>query len=323
MTLDSNITVFSGDIDSNATGRFFSEKFFLLKRADSRDFINDLLQLCVSEKVDIILPLVTKELFKLSKNKKKFQDKKIKVIVSDFNALSIANNKGLLYEHLSKNGISLPSYKIVKTKEELTSFSKDLGYPKKKIVVKPCISNGSRGVRILDASYDNYYSLFNNKPSSLITNLEDYLKILGNKKFPDLILSEYLPGEELTIDTLVNDGNIYRLLIRTRNQIRSGISISGKFVKDSNVEKYVRDIIKNIKGLNGPIGFQLKKSKSKGYLLLESNPRLQGTSIASHGLGLNFPLEAVELSRGQKPIKIITKQNIAFSRYYEEIFYEY
>ena len=62
---------------------------------------------------------------------------------------------------------------------------------------------------------------------------------MGDKKFPDLILSEYLPGEELTIDTLVNDGNIHRLLIRTRNQIRSGISISGKFIEDSNIEKYI------------------------------------------------------------------------------------
>ena len=162
----------------------FFQISFSFKKADSRDFINNLLQICVSENIDILLPLVTKELFKLSKNKKKFQDKKIKVIVSDFNALSIANNKGLLYEHLAKNGISLPSYKIIKSKEELILFSKDLGYPKKDCSKTLSIKYGSRGIfAFLDASYDNYYSLFNNKPSSLITNLEDYLKILGDKNF--------------------------------------------------------------------------------------------------------------------------------------------
>ena len=43
-----------------------------------------------------------------------------------------------------------------------------------------------------------------------------------------------------------------------------------------------------------PIGFQFKRSYQNKYLLLESNPRLQGSTVTAQGLGLNIPLIVIK-----------------------------
>ena len=104
--------------------------------------------------------------------------------------------------------------------------------------------------------------------------------------------------------------------------MRSGISVKGRFIKDLEVEKYIRKIIGSFKGLEGPIGFQLKKSQDNEFLLLECNPRIQGTSVSAMGLGLNIPLIILDYITFRIP-KINNKTDgVSFSRYYDEIYYE-
>ena len=59
----------------------------------------------------------------------------------------------------------------------------------------------SRGVRILDENADRYDLLFNQKPSSIFSTMSEIMESIGPKKIPNLLVSEYLPGPELTIDT--------------------------------------------------------------------------------------------------------------------------
>ena len=47
--------------------------------------------------------------------------------------------------------------------------------------MKPRISNGSRGVRIICVDYDEYEFLFNKKSSSLFMKLENILAIINNR----------------------------------------------------------------------------------------------------------------------------------------------
>ena len=59
------------------------------------------------------------------------------------------NNKCLLYKHLIEHKIEVPKFFIVKNKTELKKAADLLNYGQVPIVIKPCVSNGSRGVRIL------------------------------------------------------------------------------------------------------------------------------------------------------------------------------
>ena len=64
--------------------------FYKLPKASDSSFIEFLLDLCVELGINVIFPLVTRELFELSKHKQKFLEKGIKVIVSDKDALFLA-----------------------------------------------------------------------------------------------------------------------------------------------------------------------------------------------------------------------------------------
>lgn len=321
---NTKINLHIADANPNASGRYISTdcSFYQLPMAGSKNFIATLLNLCINKKISVILPLVTKELFKLSVHKKKFLEKGIKLIVSDEDALFLANNKCLLYQHLKKKKIDVPKFFIVNNKNQLKEAAIKLDYGKVPVVIKPCIGNGSRGVRILDENADRFDLLFNHKPTSIFSTLSEVINSIGKKKMPQILVSEYLPGTELTIDTIVEEGILLDCLIRTRTTINSGISTSGKFINDKKVTNYINKIVSSIPGLKGPVGFQIKKSVLGKYLLLESNPRIQGTSVAALGLGINLPVRIVDQALGLNLKKVKKISGISFARYYQEAFYD-
>ena len=321
---NNKINLHIADANPNASGRYMSTdcSFHQLPMANSKKFIATLLDLCIKKKIYVLLPLVTKELFKLSTHKKRFLEKGIKVIVSDEDALFLMNNKCLLYQHLKNNKIDVPKFFIANDKDQLKEAVIKLNYRKVPVVIKPCIGNGSRGVRILDGNADRFDLLFNKKPTSIFSTLNEVITSIGKKKIPKILVSEYLPGTELTIDTIVENGVLLDCLIRTRTTINSGISTSGNFINDKKVINYINKIVSSIPGLKGPIGFQIKKSAEGKYLLLESNPRIQGTSSAALGLGINLPVRAVDQALGINLKKVKKISGISFIRYYQEAFYD-
>ena len=176
---DKNIRLFVGDANPMANGRFLNKSRFLnLKKATDLDFIPHILEMSIQHKIQVILPLVTLELFKFAENKALFEENGIKLIVSDKKDLDIANNKSRLYEHLTAHNILTPQYKVVQS-GDLNGFLKafaDLGFPKNPLCVKPSVSNGSRGVRIVDDSVDKYDLLFNQKPNSLYIYFDYFIE---------------------------------------------------------------------------------------------------------------------------------------------------
>ena len=124
----SNSTLIVADADEKASGRYLNNFFLKIPKANSKNFVEVVLDICIKNNIQIIFPLVTNELFVFSKNKNIFLKNNIKVIVSDYESLVIANNKSLLYKHLEKYGINTPMYRVVtnyknffKAKEEIIS----------------------------------------------------------------------------------------------------------------------------------------------------------------------------------------------------------
>lgn len=319
---DNRVRLYTADANPQASGRFFADGFEQIPRAEEIEFIPNLIEICSRLKINVLFPLVTKELLKLSQNKGKFKNIGTEVLVSNFESLSITNNKCRLYSHLRKNNISVPKFKMSQSFEDFNQAVSSLGYPEFPVVMKPCVGNGSRGIRIMDTKHDRFDMLFKHKPDSLFTTLEEVNKIIFQRQMPCVLLSEYLPGDEVTIDTIIGNGTVQDLLIRTRETTNNGISTSGRFIESKEISNYVNTIVNSLPGLFGPVGFQLRKNIDGDYRILESNPRIQGTSIAAMGLGVNLPLRAVYAGVGEQYPVSSRKSGIGFVRYYKEIFYE-
>lgn len=311
------------DVNPLASGILLNpEKSFVIPSASDPSFIPSILEICLVQKISLILPLVTMELFEFSRNRHLFEKSGIKVLVSDYETLKVLNNKAALLKHLQNVGIAHPRFSIVSSVDALVEKVFEMGYPENPVVIKPSVGNGSRGIRILDPSKDGYELLFNHKPNSLYSTLDAIRAAINEKPIPEMVVSEYLPGDELTIDAVVNNGVILELMIRTRDSIRSGISTSGRFIENQEVASYVSAIINSldIRTLAGNIGFQVKQSIEGDFLILESNPRIQGTSVAALGCGVNLPSIAVNAAFGSY-LEYKKADTAYFSRYYTEVFF--
>jgi carbamoyl-phosphate synthase large subunit len=210
----------------------------------------------------------------------------------------------------------------VDTVEQFRAAVEELGYPQKPVCFKPSISNGSRGFRIINENINEAELLFKYKPNNTFISLKSAVRILSSAPFPELLVTEYLPGEEYSVDCLANEGESILIIPRLRKKMQEGISIAGEFIKNEKIIRYCRDIIRELK-LNGNIGVQVKGSSANEYLILEINPRVQGTISSALGAGVNLPLLAVKqalgenLATGEMEIRWGTK----FSRYWQEVFY--
>lgn len=316
------INLLVADADPEATGRFIHPAFVSIPRARDEQFTEEVLRICQQHDIQVILPLVTRELFPLSKAKEAFAAHGIRVLVSPAEAIERANNKAACYQYLQQAGVAVPRFRVAHTREDFIHAAYDLGHPQQDFCFKPSISNGSRGFRIVSDSIDESSQLFDQKPYNTYLAYPIALSILSAKPFPELLVTEYLPGEEYSVDCLAREGRARLVVPRLRSKMINGISVKGTFVKEEAIIEYCRRIIEVI-GLHGNIGIQVKKRASGEPLLLEINPRVQGTTVAALGAGVNLPLLAVrqELGMQIEQNELDVAWGTRFSRYWTEVFY--
>ena len=319
---DPSVKLTVADADESATGRWLHDDFVRLPGADDVNFISEVLNICKNRGIQIVLPLVTKELFPFSLNKNLFENAGVRLLVSPETAIGIANNKSACHHFLKSKGITVPLFHIVHTAEEFIHAAYELGHPQKSFCFKPSISNGSRGFRIVSDSINETEMLFQYKPYNTYITYAHALKILSSQAFPELLVTEYLPGTEYSVDCLANHGKAVAVVPRLRKKMVNGISVQGEFIKDEPIINYCSRIIEAI-GLHGNIGIQVKQSENGEPLLLEINPRVQGTIVAGLGAGINLPLLAVkqELGLAINPSELNIQWGRKFSRFWTEVFY--
>lgn len=315
-----HITLFSCDAQEDTAGKLLANGYFTVPLGTSSDFTDVLLHKCLEHKIQTILPITTRELEPLSHAKARFEKEGIHVVVSDSNDLTIANDKGKLYEHLTEHNIAVPAFGIATNHKEYTEIKNRIKKEHSKFIIKPCRANGSRGFRIVDNSVNKHDLLFNYKPNSTYIAEKELDNILKNI-FPPLLVSEYLPGHEYTVDCLVNNGMPLLVIPRRRDKMSAGISVAGEVVYNQEIIDYCASILSTLK-LHGPIGIQVKYSQDNKPLIVEINPRIQGTTVALMGAGVNIPLLSLTGGLTTKKINDIPiKWGTRFIRHHQELYF--
>lgn len=321
---DANIELTVADANPHAVGRYLNAQFEQIPMAQDETFVAAVLAICEKKNIQVIMPLVTRELFVFAKHHEEFKQKGIRVLISNATALNIANDKSKLLQFLKTQAILTPNFYVVNSLNEFLQAVEKLGYPHQAVCFKPSVSNGSRGFRIIDANQNDFELLFQHKPNSTYISLEKIKEIYAQyeKQFPELLVSEYLPGEEYSIDCLANEGNCIIAIPRLRAKMKEGISVEGQFVEQQEIINYCKQIIAAL-NLHCNIGIQVKKAADGQFKILEINPRVQGTIVAARGAGVNLPLLAVKQAM-QMPIlpeELAVKWGTHFIRYYQEVYY--
>ncbi|MBX7256419.1 MAG: ATP-grasp domain-containing protein [Candidatus Hydrogenedentes bacterium] len=118
-----------------------------------------------------------------------------------------------------------------------------------------------------------------------------------------LLLSEYLPGDEFTVDCISDrQGVLLFANQRARSRIGQGISLGTCSVHDPRVAMHVEAIAATLR-IEGPWFAQFKCNEAGEPVLMEINPRLGGSSAQTRLSGVNIPLISVFLFAGY-PVRI-------------------
>ncbi|MDD1699696.1 MAG: ATP-grasp domain-containing protein [Methanoregula sp.] len=280
------------DIKKEVVGTYLCDSFYQISKPSEKEYLEQLLSICEHESVDVILPQNTVELPVLAENKTVFSTIGVYVAISDCSAISLANDKFKIMKLAKQIGIPAPDYFLVDNFDTLKKAALTLGWPDRPVVIKPPISNGMRGVRIIDESIDRKTMFYSEKPTSLFANMMNIHDILGFD-FPPLLVMEYLPGAEYTVDVLKNRG--YTVIPRKRDIVQSGITFQGTVVYHEELVNYAKKLSDAL-GLQYAFGFQFKMDACGNPKLLESNPRIQGTMVLSTFAGANIIYAAVKLA---------------------------
>jgi carbamoyl-phosphate synthase large subunit len=155
--------------------------------------------------------------------------------------------------------------------------------------VKSLDKSGGNGVRLVKESLD--YSNFESKPDGWIS-FSDLFSMLGDKSY-ELLITEYFPGKEYSVDVLADKGRMVVCVPRTRDVIRSGITFEGETVKHEAIIETCKFLTWEL-NLDGAVGFQFKENSEGNPMLLECNPRVQGTMVHSTLANANVIRGAVE-----------------------------
>lgn len=180
------------------------------------------------------------------------------VIVTEPKTVNICRSKRATYDYFLNEDFIPRTFSAV---EDVRSFP---------VFVKPAVGQGAKGTYKIEDRDKLNGEIFNDKT---------------------LVVCEYLPGTEYTADCFTDkNGTLLTVKLRTRERIRSGISVRSSVIETDSEVARIAERINSKLHFKGAWFFQLKKDDADKYKLMEISPRIPGTMGLSRNLGINFTL---------------------------------
>ena len=261
----------------------------LIPAGAAPDFTDVLLARCLALGVDVVLPTVDAELLPLARARAMFSTAGIDLLLAPTAALEVILDKLSLAQHCA-GVVRVPRTEPFGAWLDPAEWS----YP---VVVKPRTGSGSRGLITVGSAATG-----------------------RSPRSPSLIVQEFLPGEEYSVDVLADaDGHVIASVPRLRAKVDSGVSVGGRTVHDPEVEWFGRAVAE-VTGLTYVANVQCKRDREGVPALLEVNPRMPGTLGLTIASGVDMPRLALAALLGQPVPAAMDFRELAVVRFLDERF---
>lgn len=294
---DTRLRLIGMDMNDRVAGRYLVDKFVKNLPGSSPEFIDHILKTAIEYDVNVVFPLSTDELLAFSKAKSRFDRHGIGLCVSDYETIRIANDKVALYRYF-KGEDFVPGFQIPADSCQLETCIRQLGYPERDVCVKPFVSHGSRGFRLITADIKKTGYSISARPYNPYISLEAFLNSFQSSWQP-VFFSEYLPGQEWGIDMFVDPVTGERV-IATRNNgdVQSSAISLGKLEKNEALIDIGNRIADKLR-FSYIINIDIKYDIHNHPKIIEINPRVPATIHLLSEAGNNLPLISVWRAAGQ------------------------
>ncbi len=269
-----------------------SDRYFKIAPVTSENYIELLLELCITQQIRMVVPTIDTELMILALHRKKFEEQGIHVIISSSEFIATCRDKRKTNRFFQENGIKVPLHI-------------DKSQPTFPLFVKPF--DGS-----LSADTFVAHSAIDLKP-----------EYISNERF---LFMEYLNGlnhQEYTVDMYYDRKGIIKCLVpRKRILVRAGEINKGLTCRNELVE-YLTTKLHTIEGARGCLTAQFFLNSASGNITgIEINARFGGGFPLSYQAGANYPLWLIKEYLMDQPIayKDDWEDQLLMLRYDGEVF---
>lgn len=258
LSLDDDYQVIAADVNPRLSSACqMLDGNFILPRVDDECWDQALLELCISQRVVLVIPTIDTELIKLADISEKLHEVRVTPVISTYKLINDCRDKrltGRLFEYM---GVRYPEI-YLEGKINFPTFC------------KPYDGSSSVGAKAIFS------------PNELTDDL------LANPKniFMELIPKSYV---EVTVDAyFARNGDLKALVPRERIEIRAG-EVSKGITRKGQIYARLRSSFSELQGARGCITFQVFWNKSTDDIIgLEINPRFGGGYPLTDAAGCKF-----------------------------------
>lgn len=283
------------DMEEDAVGQKFTNEFYTVPGGLESGYISRMVDISKREKIDVIVPLSDQETRSLSKNKDEFRSIGTEILTPNGESVEISSDKGSMLEYLDENGVSVPDYYLPNSFEELDQAVSELGYPEKKVVMKPRRQRSARGFWLLSDERSTQDLAMNEKclQSLPYNSLRDLLT--DKQSMPNVVVMEYLEGPDFNVDCLsVRGETVYQIPIRRVKPDAGPVQI-GETIHNSQVQSMAKEICNSFEfeyNTNVELAYPTDKQEHEP-LVYEINPRISGPIATHKAAGINLLLYGI------------------------------
>ena len=141
--------------------------------------------------------------------------------------------------------------------------------------------------------------MFNEKPNNQYIKIEELISIIAEKnEIPEMLVMEYLPGQEICVDVLADSGETLFCSTRVGTVINS-IMVSSEVKYIAEAADMAQKVVKLL-SLDGNIDFDMKYGSDGFPYVMEINPRLPAGVAVQTAAGINFPYLRIKQLLGEE-----------------------
>ena len=283
------IEVVAVDMNPNAIGFQEADKSLVISTID----IPAVLKAAKEEKIDGIMTLASD----MPMRTVAVVAQEMGLVGIDENTALKATNKAVMRQCLLENNVPIPAFYKVSNEQEYKQAVKRF---KTKFIVKPADNSGSRGIFLIE-NLDN---------EKIIEEAYQYSKQFSRNG--DIVVEEYMEGEEVSVETLSVDGVCH--VIQITDKLTTG---APHFVEmgHSQPTRHSLEMVQRIREVatmavnaigikNGPSHTEIMVTKD-GPKIVELGARLGGDCITTHlvplSTGVNMVENCILIALGENP----------------------
>jgi carbamoyl-phosphate synthase large subunit len=304
-----DLTISGVDTRPDAVGAHFVDYFVRVPPANAPEYSETVLEVCRKNSVELVIPLSDPEAVALSEAESRFAAVGCTVLGSPYDATRVAVNKYQWLCHLRDSGVPVPRFHQPRSVDAVDAALADLGFPHKRVVLKPAASAGTRGFRLITAEFDELSHVLTTKRESLLSPRRLHVLLREATVFPQILLMEYLEGDSISADVLVRERRAACVICQRRLWPTHGPVEAAVLERDVQVDEAIERILRTLP-LRYVVNIDLvyrRAPREGGVFPVDINPRPSATIATTGGAGsfllADAMLDAVGIERPSKDFR--------------------